>query len=177
MTLLLFIKGCCFFREWKDCQTAFLAVFVLFNIFVHKQLLARNALKKLKMHDQQTFCSFIFRSFSQSLLRPALIFSFASVGRSLSLILSHNLISTFNRPLHAPHCPSLKPWLFPSPDRRAYVLLNPQPKQESPDIVSSESLWNFSLKGYRSPDGVTLLYWFRRLKCCLIATRLAPLSC
>ncbi len=98
------------------------------------------------MHDQQT-CS---RSFAQFLLRPALIFSFASVGLSLSLILSHNLISTLNRPLHAPHCPSLKPWLFPSPDRRAYVLLNPKPKQESPDIVSSESLWNFSLKGYRS---------------------------
>ncbi len=146
---------------------------MLFNNFVHKQLLARKAPKKLKMHDQQ-ICS---RSFAQFLPRPALIFSFASVGLSLSLILSHNLISTLNRPLHAPHCPSLKPWLFPSPDRRAYVLLNPKPKQESLDIVSSESLWNFSLKGYRSPDGVTLFNRFRRLKCCLIATRLAPLSC
>lgn len=109
MTLLMFIRGCCFFREWKGCQTAFL-LFLCYLTFLFtnnhlQEMPQRNSICMISKH----FAFSSFGSFAQSFLRPAVIFSFAPVGLSLSLILSHNLIPTLNCPLKAPLHPSVKP--------------------------------------------------------------------
>jgi len=59
----------------------------------------------ISKHADHAFSS--FSSFAQSFLRPASIFSFAPVGLSFSLILSHNLIPTLNCSLKAPLHPSI----------------------------------------------------------------------
>lgn len=146
-------------RGYKGSRADFLIIFVLFSMLVHRRL----SQTPFKMRDQQTP---LFNLSSYQLWFSLLVQQDCLFYWSCHIILSRLWIAHSERSLIRPFSPmwkklNLANWLQPTSDSRAScVSLSINRNQLT---ASSESLWNFSLKGYLSPDGLALLYQFGRL--------------
>lgn len=149
---------------------------MLFDIFVHKQLLARNAPKKLKNVWSANILLFHLSAPLLRLFSDQLRYSFLLQWDYLFHWFCHRIWSHIELPTQS--TPSSIPKTLPTDSYQNQIagLMHYSILSLNGSHLSQSS-WNFCLKGYCCLDRVTLLYWFGWLKCCLIATRLAPLSC
>lgn len=109
VNLLMFIKGCCFFRELKGCQTAFLLFLCYLTFLFTNNCLREMPQRNSKMCDQQTFCFFIFLLLCSGFSQTSFDILFCSNGTIFFIDSVTEFDLTLNCPLKAPLHPSLKP--------------------------------------------------------------------